>query len=230
MTTLPPSTRGVLEFVESHAGAWAEGAASLGLLPGQVAELAALAAASRGRLAIVNDSRQKAKAATLDFHLGVDAMRVFAQNLVERIRLQAALDGDTVYAAAEIDPPAPSRSHGPPEPPTMVTADPSADGTVTIRWKGSLANATFFTLWRRIGSAGAPVRLASLAAKAFTDTTVPSPALTGAAQLQYFVRAHRAAAASGPSNTTTVSYGAGDGGAVRATSGGEGAGAMKMVA
>ncbi len=91
--------------------------------------------------------------------------------------------------------------------PTDCTADPNADGTITVRWKGPLANQTFFTVWRRAYSGPTPplnalpfTQLAAIAARGFIDSSVP----TGVSTVEYQVRAQRGTAASAPAIATAL--------------------------
>ena len=99
---------------------------------------------------------------------------------------------------------------GVPDAPTNTVADPNANGTVTVSWKGSSANQTFFTVWRRTGGAN-PTGWASLGAtayKTFTDGTVPG----GVPSVEYRVTAQRQNYISTPGAAVMVTFGAAGGG------------------
>ena len=102
---------------------------------------------------------------------------------------------------------------GVPDAPTNTVADPNADGTVTVSWKGSSANQTFFTVWRRTGGGGGanPSGWASLGAtayKTFTDGTVPG----GVPSVEYRVTAQRQNLISTAGTAVMVTFGAAGGG------------------
>jgi hypothetical protein len=94
---------------------------------------------------------------------------------------------------------------GPPVPPTDVTADPNADGTVTIKWKGSTPYQTFFTVRRRVGNSTQWLQIGSVATKSFVDASVPP----GSPTVTYALRAQRNTHVSASSDEAIVNFGGG---------------------
>ena len=76
---------------------------------------------------------------------------------------------------------------------------------VTIKWKGSTANQTFFTLWRRVGNLQQWSQVGSVAVKSFRDETVPA----SVPSVSYIIRAQRNNTVSAASDEATVNFGGG---------------------
>jgi hypothetical protein len=130
-----------------------------------------------------------AKAATQDWSSASNAMYNNAAVLILAIRSFADGSDDplTVYAKAEIPPPAAPSPAGPPTDCTDLSAELTNSGNVELKWKGTLAKGQFFSVWRKLAGETTWSQMGSIAAKAFLDTQVPE-AITGA---QYQVKAHR---------------------------------------
>jgi len=198
----------LLTWWEQRSTKWAAAPASVGLTQPQVESLVASVAAAREIYDQVQAIRAQAKAETLKQgdifetleSLGSDDLR-YIRAFAESKPTQA--ERNAVYAAALIDPPLPPQPAGPPVAPENVTGDPNADGTVTLKWKGSTSNQTFFTVWRQTGNNTQWQQVGVVAAKKFVDETVPS----GTPAVRYFVKAQRASQVSPASDEATVNFG-----------------------
>lgn len=215
MAILPATDIKKLEFVEAHIAAWTSSAALIGLLGPQVVAIDNAAKAARQAFNAQQIAKNAAKGATQTFHNATEAMVDLVRVAITNIKNKADSAHDpNVYTLAQIPPPADPAPVGPPDAPTNVVADPNADGTVSIRWKGTTANQTFFTLWRRTtpapGSSTEWSSLGATAAKNFIDATVPS----GVAGVEYRVTAQRQTFISQPSTTVAVNFGGGAGGSL----------------
>jgi hypothetical protein len=107
------------------------------------------------------------------------------------------------------------------EAPTGITAAPNADGSVTLKWQGSTAHRTHFTVWRKRATDPQWSMVGSCSRKSFIDDMVPAPGSnSGGAPmtLLYQVRAQRGSFISMPSMTVTITYGS-DGAAIAGTIG-----------
>lgn len=208
MPTVPESINDRIMFFEQRISAWTLSPAAIGLTPAQCTALAAAITAARSAYDKAQGARIAAKNATISqtsavrtmSTLGADDIR-FIRAFAESQPTQAAMDA--VFAAASIEPPAPPVPAGPPEAPTMVTGDPNADGTVTVKWKGSTANQTFFSVWRKIGNNTTWSQIGSVATKSFLDVGVPG----GTPSVRYFVRAQRNNQISPASDECVVNFG-----------------------
>jgi hypothetical protein len=207
-SVLPSSDLGKVEFFEQHTAAWATNALAIGLAAPQVTTLTAATAAARAAYNAQQVAREAAKAATANFHNLVRTMADLGGDAIKAIKLKAATGNDpNVYVLAQI--PAPAGPTPPPAlvPPTNLIADPNADGTITLSWKGSTAFRTFFSIWRRVGDDSAWTAIGSTAGKTFLDETVPSSPIPPS--VTYAVRCQRDTELSAPSAFAEIVYGGG---------------------
>ena len=208
MPTVPESINERIMFFEQRIGVWTANSAAVGLTAAQCTTLAAAIISARKAYTDVQTARITAKNMTITqtaalrtmSTLGADDIR-FIRAFAESQPTQAAMDA--VFATASIEPPAPPVPAGPPEAPTMVAGDPNADGTVTITWKGSTANQTFFSVWRKLGNNTTWAQIGSVATKTFLDVGVPG----GTPSVRYFVRAQRNNQLSPASDECVVNFG-----------------------
>ncbi|HVU62818.1 MAG TPA: hypothetical protein VHC70_02485 [Phycisphaerales bacterium] len=208
MATVPDKINDKIAFFEQRISSWSLTPTAIGLNAAQCTALASAIVNARKSYTDAQAARIAAKNATVNqtsmvrlmATLGADAIR-FIRAYAESQPTQDAMDA--VFQKASIDPPAPPTPAGAPDAPKMVTADPNADGTVTIKWKGSTANQTFFSIWRKIGNSTTWMQLSSVATKSFIDTTVPG----GTPTATYFIRAQRNNQVSPASDEAVVNFG-----------------------
>lgn len=208
MPTVPAEINARIQFFEQRIPSWSANFAAIGLTAAQCAALATAITDARKAYDDAQAARIAAKNATVAqtsfvrtmSSLGADAIR-FIRAFADSQTSQAAMAA--VYTAASIDPPAPPQPAGPPVAPDMVTADPNADGTVTVKWRGSTANQTFFSVWRKVGNSTTWSQLGSVATKSFLDVTVPG----GTPTVTYFIRAQRNNQVSPASDEAVVNFG-----------------------
>jgi len=181
-----------IEWFEQRITSWSSTPANVGLTAAQcTALLAAIDAARKAyedaqaaRIAAKNATIQQSIALRTLSDLGGDAIRYIRAFAQSKTTPEAR---DAVYAAASVPPLAPPTPAGPPEIPTDLVGDPNADGTVTLRWKGTTSNQTFFSIWRRTGNNTTWMQIGAVATKTFIDATVPG----GTPSVRYYVRAQR---------------------------------------
>lgn len=213
MPVLPSGTNDRIEWFENRLPAWTGKAAEIGLQADQVAQLQTLTDTARAAYAAAQAARIASKNATLALRTAERKLVTYGSDLIQAVKIFAqTTDNPEVYTIASVPPPSPPTPAGAPTPPTDLSADPNADGTVTLRWKGSVANHTFFTVWRKPAGAAAFTQIGSVAAKAFVDASVPA----GVPSVAYVVRAQRGMQVSANSDETVVNFGAGDGSAAQA--------------
>ena len=208
MPTVPDTINARIMFYEQRIVAWTASPATIGLTASACTVLAAAITAARkayndaaaARIATKNATVTQTAAVRTMSNLGADDIR-FIRAFAESQSTQAAIDA--VFVAASIEPPAPPIPAGPPVAPTMVVADPNADGTVTVKWKGSTSSQTFFTIWRKVGNSTTWTQLNSVAVKTYRDVTVPG----GTPTVTYFVRAQRNNQVSPASDECVVNFG-----------------------
>lgn len=205
---MPNDINGRIQWYEQRISGWKAAPATIGLTLAQATALETLIKAARTAYDAAQAARIAAKNATLGLRNAFNTMSGTGADDIRYIRAFAESQATpaaqlAVYQAASIDPPAPPTPAGPPVPPTDVVGDPNADGTVTLKWKGSTASQTFFTVWRRTGSNTTWVQVGAVASKTFIDATVPA----GTPSVRYYVRAQRNTEVSGNSDETIVNFG-----------------------
>lgn len=208
MPTVPDRINERIEWFELRIAEWSAQPASIGLTAAQCTALQAAIEEARAAYDHALAARIAAKNATLGQATMVRNMSDLGADAIRYIRAFAdsrptPVQRDGVYKAASVPPPAPPQPAGPPVPPTGVVADPNADGTVTIKWRGSTANQTFFTIWRRVGNLSSWSQIGSVATKSFVDAGVPA----GTPSVRYYIRAQRNDELSAPSEEAVVNFG-----------------------
>lgn len=207
MAILPEQINDRIQWFEQRIASWTASPASIGLTAAQCLALdtaikdarIAYDAAQAARIASKNATIGQRSAVNSMTNLGGDALRFI------KAYANAQANPDAVYQAASVPPPAAPTPSGPPAAPTNVVADPNADGTVTIKWKGSTSNQTFFSVWRRVGNNTQWSQIGSVATKSFIDATVPA----GTPTATYFIRAQRFNEVSAASDEAVVNFGGG---------------------
>ncbi len=206
MPVLPPGDLQRVEFMEGHLTLWTTNAVAIGLTAAQVTAMTTATTAARTGFNGSTAAHAAAKAATANFHNLTRTLSDLASDAIKAIKLKAAQNNDpNVFVLANIPAPQPPSPPAPPEPPTDLVADPNADGTITLKWKGSVANATFFSVWRKIGASPTWTNIGSTAVKNFLDSSVPGSPIP--ASITYSVRSQRNNEVSAPSVQAEVVYG-----------------------
>jgi hypothetical protein len=208
MSTVPSKINERIQWFEQRIDQWDASPASIGLSPSSVAALKTAIEEARSAYDTAQLARIAAKNATLGQGTMVRNMSDLGADAIRYIRAFAdsrptEVQRDAVYQAASVPPPAQPQPAGMPVPPTAVVADPNADGTVTIRWRGSTANQTFFTIWRRVGNMSTWSQIGSVATKSFVDAGVPA----GTPSVRYYIRSQRNDEVSPPSEEAVVNFG-----------------------
>lgn len=206
MPILPQSDLQKVEFMEAHLALWTTNAVAIGLTTAQVTAMSTATTAARTGYNGQQSAHAAAKAATANFHNLTRTLSDLASDAIKAIKLKAAQGNDpNVFVLANIPAPLPPSPPPPPEPPTDLVADPNADGTITLKWKGSVANATFFSVWRKLGSSTTWTNIGSTAVKNFQDSAVPGNPIP--ASITYSIRSQRGNDVSAPSVQAEVVYG-----------------------
>lgn len=174
MPPIVPTTQdGLLDWYSQHAPVWTVAAASIGLLPAQTTALSDLVTAAKTARDNRLNAAQAAKTATVAYNAALSNLGTFGAAMMATIRAYAeATDDEGVYQKADIPPPAKPTPAGPPVTPTEFTADPNADGTITLKWKGSVAQNGGFDLERSIDG-GAYTAIKSTRSKTYLDKAIP---------------------------------------------------------
>lgn len=207
MGVLPEQINERIEWFEQRINGWKSAPTTIGLTAAQCTALDDAIKNARTNYNAAQAARIASKNATLGQRTFVNTMTTLGSDALRFIKAyaNAQANPDAVYQAASVPPPAQPTPAGDPKAPTEVTADPNADGTVTIKWKGSTANQTFFSIWRRVGNNTQWTQIGSVATKSFVDSTVPA----GSPTVTYFLRSQRNMQVSAPSDEATVNFGGG---------------------
>lgn len=205
-----PNTRiEKIEFYEAHNPVWTAQATNIGVTATQMTSMGTLTKAARDAFNAQKAAQDAAKAATAAFYNKVRDMQSLGADLIKNIKTYAETKNDpNVYVLANIPAPAQPTPAGPPVAPTDLSAVMNSDGTIKLTWKGTISQRQFFSIWRQLPSQTMPLQIGAVAAKDFTDVTVPR----GLTQVVYNVRAHRDSAVSTPTNNLIVYFGAIPGG------------------
>jgi hypothetical protein len=204
MAVLPDRIDDRIQWFENRITGWSANASQIGLTSQQCAALSSAIVAARKAFAAAEVARIASKNATLTQKTAYTIMSDLGADALKFIKAYAESQPtpDTVYSLASVPPPAAPSPAGPPAAPTNVVADPNADGTITVKWKGSTANQTFFTIWRKAGT-GTWSQIGSTASKKFIDAQVPG----GVSSVRYMLRAQRGTTLSPASEEVIVNFG-----------------------
>lgn len=180
----PPSDiDGQIQFFQQRLTAWAADPAAIGLTADQVADLQSFVNQAGSSRSTALDARQVSKNATATQNVDVRGMMNQGTAMIQTIRAFADLSGnpDAVFTTAELDAPKTGNTPlPPPVPATSMQASLQATGAIKLTWKGTVANGTVYTIYRRIGE-GQFSPIGTSTTKSFTDSTVPA----GTAEVDY---------------------------------------------
>lgn len=214
MRTIPKKYAPKILFFETHLAPWAEHAEEIGTTDEMIALLAAQTAAAREAYQAQQRAITAAQSATLGFQIAREAMQKTGQSVIEQIRVKAAMEGNGVYALAQIASPADASPIDLPGRPSQLTTELTAIGSLKLRWKCKNPRNATGTMYRigrmvysatgeTIGSSGFE-HVGIVGKKAFEDVSIPR----GAAMIIYQIQAFRSTGA-GPSVQFNVNFGSG---------------------
>jgi hypothetical protein len=222
MSVLPVNLNDQIIFCEAHAPVWTAAPTTMGLT---AAQCTALTTATTNARKAFNDSqtaRETSKGSTTTLHGQVTTMRNQVSDLIRQIKAFAELQSNpaTVYAAAQIPPPAAPTPLPAPGKPTDFAVVLNADGSVSLSWAStdsSASSGAFFAVSRKlpgqsafVGIGGAPGSTSETRRPSFTDATVPASAASQGAQ--YIVQGFRGTRVGDASDAMVVQFGTdGDG-------------------
>lgn len=203
MSVIPKTRDAMIEWYTQRQPIWEAQLEQIGVTAPQCTELKNRLGQAVDLVAAAKAKRESAKTATEAAALAVDSLRSYGAGLVSTIRAFAeATDDDQVLIKAEVPLPKPPTPVGPPTSPTDLSADPHANGTITLKWKGTIQGNQWFAIDRKT-TAGNWVRLDSVRAKKFTDLAVPMNTNI----ILYRVYGQRGTQISNPPAEATVNFG-----------------------
>lgn len=221
MAILPSDRLELIQFCETHIPVWENTPAAIGLTAAQITALSDLTGGARAAYNQAQSARAASKAATTAYNNEVVNMRSKAADLVRQIKAYAQLqtNPDTVYAIAQIPPPAPPAPIPAPGVPEKIEVALESTGAVTISWEAINAAASsgaFYTVARKLPGqsvftsiGGAPGSTSESRRMTFTDNTVPTSA--AGVGVQYVIQGQRGTTVGVASGAITVQFGVTDG-------------------
>jgi hypothetical protein len=145
MGVLPNSRALTIAWFRQRITNWSANAAALGLSIDHVTGLATRLDAAETKLDEANTIRSQSEGVTFEYHVNADDLKSFGADLIKVIKAKAEADGDpSLYALAQIPPPAAPAPLGPPAQPTYLTGVLGSFGEIELRWKGSRRGGTSF--------------------------------------------------------------------------------------
>lgn len=204
MSDIVPKTQdGLLDWYSQHQPKWESAGAAIGVDPALSTALKDLVETAKIAKAARIDAKASAKSATVTYKQSLANLSSLGAAIMATIRAYAeATDDVTVYAKADIPPPAKPTPAPPPLAPTEFTADPNANGTITLRMKGSVAQNGSFDIERSIDG-GPYTLLKNTREKTYVDNAVP----TNSTIIAYQCYGVRDSKRSADSASTTVLFG-----------------------
>lgn len=174
MTHVIPGGRdAMLTFYQNRIDLWSSNAADIGLAPETVLALKDSLDAALAQLALAQQTRDLAKTETGVLNAMAAATRALGGAAMATIRAYAESTGDEkVFQKANIPPPKPPQPAGPPSPAQNLVADPHPNGTIELKWKGTVAQNASFDIERSVDG-GSYVFIRNTRDKAWIDEAVP---------------------------------------------------------
>ena len=206
MRTVPRSRQAQAEFFRARLATWTANAAELGIGAELLAALTASTNAAVDALEAQREAENRARAATAAANDALAMMNRDGSAVLKHIRAKAGIEGEKVYAVAQIAAPAPGAPTKEPGEPTNIAFTLDALGAVKLTWncdnpRGS--RGTMYQVSRRIGADGPLEQLGTVGKKMFRDDTLPA---NGAAQVTYLIQAIRSTG-NGPQAMLIVNFG-----------------------
>jgi hypothetical protein len=188
MSTIPTTLAEKLAFFEQHLPIWAVDPLSIGLSAAQVATLTSMVVSARSTFDFAGTQRAASRAATNDQTIAFSAMTDLGGDLIKTIRAFAETNDDpNVYSAAQIPPPAPPSPPGPPALPTALKAKFMTPFGIRLDWKGSIAQGTYFAIFRQVAGETAFTNIQTTRDKFYEDLSLPG----GIDAASYYIAAFR---------------------------------------
>lgn len=208
MATLPGTIVGDIQWFEERVSSWSENAASIGLTLAQAAAIGTETGQARSAFNAANAAKTAYKDSVVIQNAEVGEMRSLGGQLITTIRAFAEQQPDTsvVYALASV-PPKQSPSSVPPVQPTDVSYDLTNTGSIELKWKGTTAGGTVFSVVRAVQIEpgepfGAFEQVGLTGSREFLDGSIPPCCIAA----QYVIRAFKGAFAPVSSDLATVRF------------------------
>lgn len=209
MSTVPRDIAAKIEWFATHQPIWLANTAAIGLAAGDAATLLAKVTAAQDARAAQVTAQNAAKSSTVTLRAAIDDLAVYGAQLLAKIKTKALTTGDSVYALADVPPPATPGPVAAPGACTDFAPEFQADGSLLFKFKSNNpvgSSGTVYQVWRRATPDGAFEYLGGTGSKEFVDSTIPA----GSSQVTYQIQAVRSTAV-GPWAQFNVNFGTGGG-------------------
>lgn len=212
MALVPDTNQEIISFYESRALVWNTHLAQLGLTASQVTAVLNAIQAAQEAFAAQQKAKNEAKAATLEFNNAMADLKARGATCIRLIKNAAEVNSNpnSVYAIAQIDPPAPPSPMGPPGTPDKFTVTLLQTGAVRLSWvcknPPGMSNVVY-TVHRGPSSDGPFAPIGFTGTREFTDSQLPGDDTS----VVYMVQGVHGETV-GPAALYAVNFGTGGGG------------------
>jgi hypothetical protein len=215
MSVMPRKFQDFLAWAQNHAPKWVAQAANIGVDPAQATAFSTLVSALNTSYQAQISAQSAAKNATIALHAATGTTRAAAADIVRLVKAYAenSATPNTVYAKADIPPPATPAPAPPPGQPANFKAVLEPTGLLSFTWKApnpSGLNGTVWTIRRKLAGENAWSVVGATGLRKFTDETLPLGG--GGGQVQYEVQGQRGQSVGLASSPFVVQFGVAGGG------------------
>lgn len=199
MTVLPGTRDGNITWFEARIDSWTSNEVALGFSTTQTANLALAIANARSAYNAYQSLKSDLKNAQIELDMKMNALMPLGRGMILQVKSKAEQAGNyALYATASIPVPAPATKIIPTTP-ADFTANPSADGSLSLKWKrNGNKQGVIFVIESKTGSGAWEV---------LAQTTRASAAFTGytpGAEVSFRVFATKNGVQSPFSNVATI--------------------------
>ena len=210
MSTVPNKKVERIGYYEDREDLWETNAVPMGSSTTTVADWKAKVAAARAKYQAFKIASDTAKSLYIEFMTSYDAMSTSGASIIDQVRAKAKIDGNDIYALANVAAPAPYTPKGPPGAPNEFKAALGGNGAVELSWKCKNppgTSGTMYQIYRRTSDVGPFTFLGGSGSRKFIDNSLPA----GTTVITYMIQAMRSTSV-GPWVQFNVNFGLVNGG------------------
>ena len=213
MERIPRNYQALTDYYATRQTVWSTHRVALGLPAAAVTGLADDLTEVQSSLLLQRQAQAAARAATLRYNDALDRLKRRGAQLVKTIDTTATAqtDPDSVYALAQVAPPATPRPTAAPEAPSSIVFSIEPGGALAIRFKSrARGGRSFWNVERKLPGQPFFTAIGGTPVRTFIDSTLPA----GTDFVTYRIRGQTGTQTGAWSQETTVSFGVGGGGGV----------------